>query len=429
MSALLTEAPAYSTLTSPEFDALAAKSLETILARQFASDAKWHRERFDQWSCDQEKGTLTFNNADGSGVVADVQILGSYAPDSESWEWGWNNPSVNTDIARDSQTAREFGEANGYAPLTNGILRVTPDESRLLIAVAAVTAGVEGVYWAQSGTYAIAMGYRNVRPLDNAGASGIARPSATAAPAPQARGFIGDLPHYFTDYAVLKRGGPKPLGGQHVIITTAEAAHIAPELLAFLTQCEETLVSRGFAQPLRVTNAISADIKSVVTLFEHPRDGAIGFILIGVGKYTGVQITASIRTDFADGIQMYTSNSRNVARTPSRKNLDNARFPDVTDVGVLYDIHVKRVAEKAKTAATVPLTRGADPIAYQDAETRDIQGFWVKKGYYRFVEGDKFQMTLLGAHLSAWRGLSPWKTITEGKANRKTAAIRQRLGV
>ena len=294
-----------------------------------------------------------------------------------------------------------------------------------------MTAGVEGVYWAQSGMYAIAMGYRNVRPLESWGASEPSRPSAsaTSAPAPQARGFIGDLPHYFTDFVVLKRGGPKPLGGRHVPITAADQAHIAPELLAFLTQCEATLVSRGFAPALRATNVISESIKSVVSLFEHPRDGAIGFIVIGVGKYTGVHITASIRNDFADGIQMYTSNSRIVARTPSRTNLDNARFPNVTDVGELYDIHVKRVAERAKTSATVPLTRGADPLAYQEQETRDIQGFWVSKGYYRFVAGDKYQMTWLGAHLSAGRGLSPWKTITEAKANRKTSAIRRRIGV
>jgi hypothetical protein len=34
------------------------------------------------------------------------------------------------------------------------------------------------------------------------------------------------------------------------------------------------------------------------------------FVLINVGKYTGLNITASIRTDFADGVRMYTSNSR-----------------------------------------------------------------------------------------------------------------------
>ena len=426
MSALLTEAPTYSTLSSPEFDALAEKSLATLLDRQTRSDAKWHRERFDQWSCDQGAATLTFTNADGSGVQADVQILGSYAPNSDSWEWGWNNPSINTELACDSRTAREFGEANGFEPLTNGVVRVTMDESRLLIAVAAVTTDVEGVYWAQSGQYAIAMGYRNVRPLEAASAPEPA--TATSAPAPAARGFLGDLPHYFTDYVVLKRGGPKPLGGAHVPLTAADEAHIAPALLDYLTQSEQTLESRGFAPALRSTNAISDSIKSVVALFEHPRDNAIGFILIGVGKYTGVQITATIRTDFADGMQMYTSNYRGVARTPSRNNIDGTRFPDISDVGELYDIHVKRVAERAQKIKTVPLTRGADPLAFQEAETRDIQKFWVSKGYYRIVDGDKYQMTLLGGHLSAWRGLSPWRTITEWKADRKTAAIRRRLG-
>ena len=113
---------------------------------------------------------------------------------------------------------------------------------------------------------------------------------------------------------------------------------------------------------------------------------------------------------------------------PTRAEIDSAQFPDVQDAGVLYDIHRARVAERARLVATVPLTRGPDPLAFQDREARAIQAFWVRKGYYRWADGDKIDRVWRGAILSAWRGLYPWKQITEGKSARKRAAITRRLG-
>jgi hypothetical protein len=230
------------------------------------------------------------------------------------------------------------------------------------------------------------------------------------------------------DPVVLMRGGPKPAGGLYVRLAAEDEARVSPQLLEFLARVEQALVSRGFATPLRATNEISVDVKSLVTLLEHPGDAAIAYCLISVGKHTGVSVAATIRSDFADGVQLYTSNSRTIQRMPPRPEVDAAQFPDVRDAGALYDIHRARVLERAKSVATVPLTRGPDPLAYQDHEARAIQAFWVRKGYYRWADGDKIDRVWRGAILSAWRGLYPWKQITEGKSARKRAAITRRLG-
>jgi len=225
------------------------------------------------------------------------------------------------------------------------------------------------------------------------------------------------------------RSGPKPAGGLYVRLGVEDEVNLSAELREFLTASEQALMSRGFTTPLRATNKISADITSVVTLLEHPGDAAIAFCLINVSKHSGVSIAATMRSDFTDGVQLYTSNSRTILRTPHRPEVDGAQFPDVRDAGALYDIHRARVAERATSVATVPLTRGPDPLAYQDREAREVQAFWVRKGYYRWADGDKIVHVWRGAILASWRGLFPWKQITEGRNTRKTAAITQRLGL
>ncbi len=433
MSSTLFDSPPYSSLTSPAFDVVASEAHEAITARQAALDAKWERHRYNRWSCSQEEGLLRFTDASGAGLEADVQFFGSYHPASASWEWAWNNPHVEVKNAHDARTVRTYGEVHGFAPLTTAMLQSTPDEAPLLMAVAAMIADVEGVFWGPSGDVITALGYRNIRPIMRGHApfaTPAAEPSAPAAPrAPKRESIFSIIYHHLRDPLVLKDGKPSFVGTTYVSLTSDAAAGVAPELLEYMSRSENALTERGFAAPLRATGSPSSSIRSVLTLIEHPGDGAFAFVLIGIGKYTGPSIVASIRTDFADGVKMYTSNSRIVSRTPSLPNTDGARFPEVTDVGALYEVHRARVAERAKTVPMVPTTRGADPLAFEDRESRAFHAFLVQKGYRRWVGADSVESTWRGAIGGAWRALSPWKDITLRRDARKAADIRQQLGV
>jgi hypothetical protein len=181
MSSALRSAPAYATLTTPEFEAAADKAIERMRARQAAFDTEWFPDGFDDWTCDQDAGVIRFVKEDGTGIQARVQIIGSYAPDSETWEWAWNNPHVNEELSRDARVARAHGEARGYAPLTTGIVRVSLDECRRMLAMSVAIVNPPAVYWAEARPYVIAMTYwdaqriarKDVRPRE-------APPSANA---------------------------------------------------------------------------------------------------------------------------------------------------------------------------------------------------------------------------------------------------------
>jgi hypothetical protein len=233
---------------------------------------------------------------------------------------------------------------------------------------------------------------------------------------------------HLRDPAVLLRMGPKPMGSSLAPLPGGVDERMPAVLLHALDDAERCLVDRGFAPPLRAALTLTPAVSSCVSLVEHPLDGSTGFIMVSMSTHRGASIMATFTTRFADGWKILTSNSKSLLRTPRRQKVDSARFTAERDVGALYDIHRRRVAERARKIGVIPTTRGPNPIAYEDGEAREGHAFWIRKGYYRAVGTDQMRMTLLGATLAAWRGLFPWKQLTELGYDRKSRAVLKRLG-
>jgi hypothetical protein len=232
---------------------------------------------------------------------------------------------------------------------------------------------------------------------------------------------------YYKHPVVLKRSRPKRHGAGFLPLTAEQEARIAPYLLEDLTQIEQTLATRGFSSRFRVAMQLTDDVTRIATLFENPSDGTLGFVIVNATLHSGVSRTTTFETRFADGITLYTSNSANILRTPPRATARGIRFPGITDVARIHDIHRFRVQERSATVATTPRTRAPDPVAYSDAESLAIHDHWIARGYYRRTDDGMIVMTWRGAILSAWRGLFPWKQLTERSNARKAAAVLRRL--
>jgi hypothetical protein len=446
MSSTLRDAPLYATLTSPEFDAAADAAVERMLARQAAFDTEWFPDGFRSWSCDQGEGVIRFFKRDGTGIQARVQILGSYAPDSETWEWAWNNPHVNEELSRDARVVRANGEANGHAPLTTGLVRASAEESRRLIGMAAAIVNAPAVHWGDAGDYAVAMTYwdarrislKDVRPPETEKAN--QNTSEAAEDDESSQGLLSLLlswlfsavmgflfGRYYRHPVVLKRSKPKRHGAGFLPLTAKQEANIAPYLLEDLTEIEQTLAARGFSSRIRIAMELTDDVTRIGTLFENPSDGTLGYVIVNATLHSGVSRTTSFDTSFADGITLYTSNSANTLRTPPLATARSIRFPGITDVARIYDIHRFRVQERSATVATTPRTRGPDPIAYSDAETLKVHDHWIARRYYRRIADGMIVITWRGAILSAWRGLFPWKHVSESRNARQAATVLRRM--
>jgi hypothetical protein len=231
------------------------------------------------------------------------------------------------------------------------------------------------------------------------------------------------LGYYVTQPLALYGGLTTRTENTLVPLVADQEWRISAPLLAYMAGAERALVERGFAAPFRAVNEGMTNVKGFVSLVEHPAHRALGFVFVSEGEYSAPAASATFRTDFADGRELVTTNFQMLSRTPSRPHVLGVRLRDVHDVGTLYDVHQFRVAERARTVATVPLTRGADPIAFQARESLEVFAFWMKKGYYRPAGPGAIRLTRLGALLAAYRGLFPWKQLTTWHEDRDASAV------
>lgn len=80
-------------------------------------DSRWDFESFSHWHLDQEKKRLTLEGA--KRIECEIQIIGSYSKNSETWLWSWDNDSIEENLTEASKVVRSFGANEGIEKLVN----------------------------------------------------------------------------------------------------------------------------------------------------------------------------------------------------------------------------------------------------------------------------------------------------------------------
>jgi hypothetical protein len=206
----------------------------------------------------------------------------------------------------------------------------------------------------------------------------------------------------------------------------ADTALIEPNVRVFCEQAEQALLSAGFVAPQRIASVMQSPLPGMETLLEHPANGDLANVVAIVNNRSTAMsplVTAvTFRSAFDDGRLLQTSNTTLAGFSPDRPNFENVVIPDVRDPVELYRLHRARVARKAATAAPQALTRGATPeqrLAYATREHLDTTNFMIECGY-RKRSPDGVRLTAIGATLTAWRHMFPWKQL--GARRRRLAA-------
>jgi len=107
---------------SPEAEKFLRTACAEFNVKQNQLREEWRFGECEQWGYEQDTGVFQLDFADGSKLLADGQIAGSYDPGEETWEWAWNNPNVDESVARDSQLLRELGDDFDLDYLRTGIV-------------------------------------------------------------------------------------------------------------------------------------------------------------------------------------------------------------------------------------------------------------------------------------------------------------------
>lgn len=196
-------------------------------------------------------------------------------------------------------------------------------------------------------------------------------------------------------------------------------------LLAHVERGERALMAAGFGPPHRIVHHDTPTMFSFASLLEHPAgDIATVMALRSTGGAAPSAVAAvTLMGDAANGQRIVTSNVSSIKRFPTNPRFDAAVIPTIRDADELYRVHHSRFAATGRSAK--PLTRGtteSDRLAYQDREARETYDFWVAAGYY-YETPDFLRPTWKGAAFTTWRGLFPWRQVTEWRRDRKSEAV------
>jgi hypothetical protein len=162
-----------------------------------------------------------------------------------------------------------------------------------------------------------------------------------------------------------------------------------------------------------------------LSLFENRAARVLARLLTlyaGRGKAMRRQTLLVFSTEFADGGEIATNNSRTLSNSPPCPWRTIVNVPDAEGARDLYRIHTDVVAHLSPRSEAVPLE--GDPGAYQQAYTNRERVRFVECGYmYLDPEADCYRATWKGAVLMAWKLLWPVSAIRRARLRRRTEEL------
>jgi hypothetical protein len=134
-----------------------------LVHKQKALESDHGISRFERWDYDQTQGTLTFSHEGAPKVVADIEFIGSVSKASGTWLWAWANFSNHAKVSTRIPALREWGEVQGFLPLTVPLWNADVTDGWELSGVAAQVLGARGVYRAPTDNGYLFMALMSVR--------------------------------------------------------------------------------------------------------------------------------------------------------------------------------------------------------------------------------------------------------------------------
>ena len=163
-----------------------------------------------------------------------------------------------------------------------------------------------------------------------------------------------------------------------------------------------------------------------LTLFENRPARVLARLLTlyaGRGKAMKRRTLLAVSTEFTDGTEIATNNSRTLSNSPPCPWRTILNLPDVQDARELYRLHTEAVADLAPRSEACAPVEG-DPAAYQRAYTNRERARFVECGYlYLDPEAECYRATWKGAVLMAWKLLWPVSAIRRARLRRRAEEL------
>lgn len=147
-------------MSDDELAAFVEESMDRFLAKQESLLSEYGVGSHDRWHFDQATETLRFFNEAGELVLeADVVAIGSYASNSNTWQWAWSNDSLLPAIRHKAEPLRELQTVTGLDLFDSesAILLDDDDMAWELVAMCVRQLGALGGYRAPSSSRSLAI--------------------------------------------------------------------------------------------------------------------------------------------------------------------------------------------------------------------------------------------------------------------------------
>ncbi len=145
------------------WDEFLTLATEYLRSRQKQLKAEFGLGTWERYDFDQVTGTLRFSAGGKTGVIADVQVVGTTGKSSGTWLWSWGNDSILESVKTDMAAVRDYGKAHGFEKLTDRKWPGGDDEGWDMTAAAAYILRAEGGYGAPDDKGSAFMIMRKVR--------------------------------------------------------------------------------------------------------------------------------------------------------------------------------------------------------------------------------------------------------------------------
>lgn len=129
-----------------EYNELLRACMAEVNVKNMALRADYGFGTIDRWDIDQQVGDLIFSEEGRPQLICKIVMLGSFSSVSQTWMWGWANPSFVEALTKDTEGVKKYGEEKGIEDLVTPKTEATEDETWALGSFACRILGGRGMY-------------------------------------------------------------------------------------------------------------------------------------------------------------------------------------------------------------------------------------------------------------------------------------------
>ena len=101
---------------------------------------------FANWNADLAEGRIVFTNDDGPPLNFACQAVGTFNDEKQTWHWGWDHPSIPSQVAAASEAVRDFGIKYGLNAFTTRQIEANEADAWQFVALAGMLTNAVGAY-------------------------------------------------------------------------------------------------------------------------------------------------------------------------------------------------------------------------------------------------------------------------------------------